>query len=93
MFAETGRKNWEQSGSVVTLFKDGKNLGLVNFDTAKSEITQVSSCVGSPFMPVVKNVRFPTFKYASVTRVCKEGNHEAHENLIYFFSQLRSSPV
>jgi len=39
MFAEMGGKNWEQSGRVDMLFKDDKNLGLVIFDTAKSEIT------------------------------------------------------
>lgn len=39
MFAEIEGKDWEQSGSVDTLSKDGKNLGLVIFDTEKSEVT------------------------------------------------------
>lgn len=64
-----GRKNWEQSGSVVTLLKDGKNLGLVNLDTAKSEVTWIISGVGSPFMPVAKNVQFPPFR----SSLCDQG--------------------
>lgn len=39
MFAEMGGKNWDQSGSVDMFHKDSKNLGLIIFDTAKSEIT------------------------------------------------------
>lgn len=39
MFAEIEGKDWEQSGSVDMLAKDAKNLGLVIFDTEKSEVT------------------------------------------------------